>query len=246
MFAPIPETVTTVERCEEALRRSILSRRFAPGERLPAERKLAAQFGVNRVTVRSALGRLEAAGVVKARQGSGYTVREFLEHGGPSLLPGIVALARERGETTDVIRDLLLVRRHLAQAVLTRLAQGPLDPSRLDAFDAAVDRFAAVVDAPDAEVGEADLGVLAALLSATGSAVLALCLNPVSALVRDLPELRRAIYADPASNLAGWRALGGLLRSPALREDPASVLDAVAGLLAARDVAALALLEAQS
>ncbi len=240
MFEPLPDPRTTVQRCEEALRRSIVERRFAPGERLPPERRLAEQFGVNRVTVRSALGRLVAAGLVRARQGSGYTVRDFIEHGGPDLIPEMFALASTRAEEVEVVRDLLLVRRHLAGAVLARLAEDPPSAAALDAFDVAVDAFEEVVGAPDDVVGEADLAVVASLVAATGSAVLALCLNPVSAAVRDLPGLRRAIYADPASNLAGWRALGARLRSPPPADDPGPTLAAAVRLLEARDVAALA------
>lgn len=237
MFAPLTKTASTVERCEDALRRSILERQLQPGERLPPERRLAEQFGVNRVTVRSALARLSAAGLVESRQGSGYTVRDFVQHGGPALIPGVLALAEE-DDVCGVIADLLLVRRHLAQAVLARLVSGPLDVEALGRFDAAVDAFEAALG-DDEAVAEADLVVVSALIAATGSAVLALCLNPISAVVRELPRLRRAIYADPASNLVGWRALGVLLRSSSLRGDPDAVLSQVASLLAARDEAAL-------
>jgi GntR family transcriptional repressor for pyruvate dehydrogenase complex len=45
-----------------------------PGERLPSERDLAAQFGVSRPTVREAMIALEIAGLVEIRSGSGVYV----------------------------------------------------------------------------------------------------------------------------------------------------------------------------
>ncbi len=48
----------------------------APGERLPAERALAEQFGVGRPTVREAMIALEIAGLVQIRSGSGVYVLE--------------------------------------------------------------------------------------------------------------------------------------------------------------------------
>jgi GntR family phosphonate transport system transcriptional regulator len=42
-----------------------------PNDRLPAEAELAARFGVNRHTVRSAIGALEREGIVRAEQGRG-------------------------------------------------------------------------------------------------------------------------------------------------------------------------------
>ncbi len=52
----------------------ILSGGFAPGDRLPAERALAAEFGVSRPTVRQAVSALAARGLVEARVGSGTFV----------------------------------------------------------------------------------------------------------------------------------------------------------------------------
>ncbi|MGV1050168.1 MAG: FadR/GntR family transcriptional regulator [Solirubrobacterales bacterium] len=54
------------------LRRAIELGRFLPGDRLPPERELAVQLGVSRVTLRSALGELEAVELLKrVRRGSG-------------------------------------------------------------------------------------------------------------------------------------------------------------------------------
>jgi GntR family transcriptional regulator/MocR family aminotransferase len=56
------------------LRQRILSGSLAPGNRLPAARRLAADLGVNRITVESAYDELQADGLVTARQGSGTYV----------------------------------------------------------------------------------------------------------------------------------------------------------------------------
>lgn len=49
---------------------------FRPGDRLPTEFQLASQFGVNRHTVRRALGELEEKGLIRVEQGRGTFVRE--------------------------------------------------------------------------------------------------------------------------------------------------------------------------
>jgi GntR family phosphonate transport system transcriptional regulator len=48
--------------------------RYAPGDRLPSEAQLATRFGVNRHTVRRALGELQAEGLLHARRGAGVFV----------------------------------------------------------------------------------------------------------------------------------------------------------------------------
>ena len=75
---------------------------------------------------------------------------------------------------------------------------------------------------------------MTALLDATGSAVLGLCINPVSGALQALPQLRRAIYADPQDNAEGWRTLGLWLA------DPSRVpVDVLVAALEARDAASL-------
>ncbi|MGV2981267.1 phosphonate metabolism transcriptional regulator PhnF [Camelimonas sp. ID_303_24] len=58
----------------DALAADIAAGRLGPGARLPAEADLAAQFGVNRHTVRRALAALAADGLVRATQGRGTFV----------------------------------------------------------------------------------------------------------------------------------------------------------------------------
>lgn len=50
-----------------------------PGERLPSMRSLAARYSVTPPTIRQALGRLQASGVVEIRHGSGVYVRSRQE-----------------------------------------------------------------------------------------------------------------------------------------------------------------------
>ncbi len=47
---------------------------YLPGERLPSEARMAQRFGVNRHTLRAALARLAAEGLIRARRGAGVFV----------------------------------------------------------------------------------------------------------------------------------------------------------------------------
>ncbi|WP_149258450.1 PLP-dependent aminotransferase family protein [Actinomadura sp. K4S16] len=65
---------------EQALRAAIRTGRLAPRARLPATRRLAAELGLSRGTVKAAYDQLVAEGYLAARQGSG-TVVARLPHG---------------------------------------------------------------------------------------------------------------------------------------------------------------------
>lgn len=97
---------------------------------------------------------------------------------------------------------------------------------------AAVDRLdeAASSGASTAELARADLEVTGALVEATSSAVLRLCLNPVAEVLAGLPELRDAMYAEPAANVTAWRALIAALDAP-----PADLVGVMMGAIEERD-----------
>jgi DNA-binding FadR family transcriptional regulator len=232
--APVPRT-STVDTCADAIRRAIVQGELDIGSRLPPERALATQFAVNRVTVRSALARLAREGLLSVRQGSGYVVQDFRRQAGPDLISEIAALATARGRLA-VIEDLLLVRRHLARAVLEKLEGGVSEKARAR-IGAAIDHLEALTDkgATTTELAEADAEVLARIVEASGSAVLQLCLNPVLAISRSMPDLREAIYADARESVQAFRALVAWLES-GRREGIDSIVEA----LGARDARTLA------
>lgn len=93
------------EEVFEQIASGVLSGEMQPGEALPSERRLAEMLGVSRPTVREALKRLSAAGLVEVRQGGLTTVRDFRRYAGMDLLPRLLL----RGDRLDisVARSLL-------------------------------------------------------------------------------------------------------------------------------------------
>jgi len=226
--------MTSGDTCYSTLRREILSGSFAPGERLPPERKLAENFGVGRVTVRSALTRLAAANLLSVRQGSGYVVQNYRREGGPDLLRDVVEIAAHSGAFLDMARDLLHVRRHLARAVLERVAERAPTVDIRARFTRAVDAFEADMDGDLEILVQRDLDILSVLLDATGSPVLGLCINPISSVLRAFPQLGKAMYSEPRENLMGWRLL-----AEALSGGETMDAETLVGFLEQRDIQTL-------
>ena len=91
----------------EKLETMILEGTLQPGQRLPPERALAEQFGVSRPSLREAVQRLAAKGLLNSRQGGGNFVTENL---GASFSDPLIQLLENRPEAH---RDLLEFRRTL-------------------------------------------------------------------------------------------------------------------------------------
>jgi DNA-binding FadR family transcriptional regulator len=92
----------TVERLLTVIKLGLV----ATGERFPAERKLAAQLGISRLTLREALSELQRAGYVRSRRGrSGGT---FVTYTPPA--PGQRELRRLAREEGDKLADALTFR----------------------------------------------------------------------------------------------------------------------------------------
>ncbi|QDN84347.1 GntR family transcriptional regulator [Streptomyces sp. RLB3-6] len=65
------------QQIADDLRALIDTGQFQPGDRLPLTRELIAQYGVTGETIRQAIIKLKAAGLVTSRQGSGVYVRAW-------------------------------------------------------------------------------------------------------------------------------------------------------------------------
>jgi GntR family transcriptional regulator len=86
-----------------ALRDRISRGEIRPGERFPGEPVLASKLGVSRVTLRRALDRLEAEGLIERRAGSGTYLRPS-ENAGPMIadLANVLTHLVEMGRKTAV------------------------------------------------------------------------------------------------------------------------------------------------
>jgi DNA-binding FadR family transcriptional regulator len=114
----------TVERLLTLIKLGVVG----PGERFPAERELAAQLGISRLTLREAIGELQQAGYVQSRRGrSGGT---FVTGTPPAPdRRELRRLAREDGDKlTDALTFRVAVEAGAAEALAHLVAQSAARP----------------------------------------------------------------------------------------------------------------------
>ena len=154
-----------VQRLEEM----ILEGTLKAGERLPAERALAEQFGVSRPSLREAIQKLVARGLLVSRQGGGNYVVESL---GATFSDPLLHLLESNPEAQ---RDLLEFRHTLEAscAYYAALRATEVDRERLRVvFEQLQSCYEGVDEVSRAEEGEADASFHLAIAEASHNAVL--------------------------------------------------------------------------
>ncbi len=179
------------EQVADSIRDAILDGSLSPGDRLPPERKLAERFGVNRSSVREALGRLQALRLVEARQGGGIFVRDFLAEGGLAMLPYLISPSGSAD--LRMIGDVLEVRAVFC-AFLAEQAALRAQPQDLSALRAALDELEAAASLSERQ--RLDFEFFRTLAGATRNRVMLLVVNAIRRVYRENALLFEELYDD--------------------------------------------------
>ncbi|MBA1232005.1 GntR family transcriptional regulator [Pseudomonas viridiflava] len=153
----------------EQLEKMILEGTLKSGGRLPAERALAEQFGVSRPSLREAIQKLTAKGLLVSRQGGGNYVVENI---GSTFSDPLLHLLES---SPDAQRDLLEFRHTLEAscAYYAAMRATEMDRERLRmAFESLLDCYSRADEVSRAEEGEADANFHLAIAEASHNAVL--------------------------------------------------------------------------
>ena len=205
--------------CEE-----ILSGRYEPGEKLPTQRALAAEMGVNMASVREAVKRLEQLRLVEVRHGDAMRVRAWREHGGLDVITHV--LFRAGGLDTDTLASLLEARR-LMLAESARLAAERRTREQAERLAELAGAFAKAADAPAAQA--LDFAFMTELVEASGNVVFVLILNSIRELYFERAELFHAVVAE-REELAPLYAHAAAAVSARDADAAADAIAALAGL----------------
>src|SRR3954454_22943169 len=179
----------------------VLAGRYAPGERLPTQRALAAELRVNMASVREGIKRLEQLGLVEVRHGDAMRVRDWRLHGGPDVLVHLIE--REGALDVEMVRAVMEARR-LLLTESARLAAARRSGGQATLLTALAVQLEAAED--DKAAQHLDFAWYAVLIEAAGNVVFLLVMNSIRAIYLDRLELFRPIVADRAALLPRYRA----------------------------------------
>ena len=180
MFRPV-RRVRAYEAIVEQVEMAIRNGDLLPGDRLPSERDLMAQFVLSRSTVREALRVLESNGLVRSRPGEQRGV-EVLAFSTRSLSQSIHSLVQlERLTLPDLIFFRMLV-----EGTLSGLAAGFRTEANLQTLKDSIGQMRAAADTTADAFSEADVAFHEVISEIAGNRLLIVCNGVVRASVYNL------------------------------------------------------------
>jgi GntR family transcriptional regulator, transcriptional repressor for pyruvate dehydrogenase complex len=192
------------------LEKHIVEGKLKPGEALPPERELAKRLGVSRPSLREALLKLEARGIVQVRRGGGFAVNDVTA---PTMTDPLIHLLYLYPRAAEDVLEM----RHGLEAVAASLAALRATPANLRKLKAAfvkMERVRAKAD-PLAQA-EADAEFHLMIAEASHNVALLHVTRGIFNLMRkSVHHARYALLDEQAEN----RAL--------LREQHEAILDAI-------------------
>jgi len=185
-LSPLTKTRLHQEIVEQ-MKDRIIRGDLPAGSRLPPERELAEQLGVNRTTVREALHKLESMGLLEIKHGSGIFVRDFLESGSLELARHMLFL--DGKVNVGVLANLQELRRILLPEISACAAsnRSEKDLHELEAV---------VLGADDVPLEEKDWRVHNIIARASGNLLFVILLNSFTGLTRDAARLYFEVEAN--------------------------------------------------
>jgi len=176
-----------------ALLEAVLDGRYAPGEKLPTQRALAADLDVTMSSLREALKRLEQMGLIEVRHGDAMRVRDWRAHGGVDVVAHLVL--RSGAVDPGVLGDVLEAR-ELMLRELARLAAERRDDAEAARLLELAATFAVTNDARAAQA--VDFAFFHAVAEAARNIVFLLILNAIRDAYFEHAD-RVPVTADPGA-----------------------------------------------
>lgn len=130
LFQKIVTDETIADRAYTALKDLLESGSFAPGQKLPSENEIAHQLNISRVTLRTALQKLELLGYVDRKRGVGtFVLGSHKKHmdAGIERLVSISDVMRQRGHIPGT-REIVVAAENADELIASQLQINVGDP----------------------------------------------------------------------------------------------------------------------
>ncbi len=189
MFAPVGLGRSLTQQVEFELTEAIRTGKYLPGNKIPTENELCQMFNVSRTSIREAVKKMSALGIVDVKRGSGVYVSEI----SIKNASGILNMFFELSSDVDVILQTINTRLILEPALAAQAASYRNEEHLALLKNNMIAMRNCNLNDKKKEA-ELDNDFHRILLSITNNEVLELLLSPIFNL---MPKFKTIVYAKP-------------------------------------------------
>ncbi len=188
LFSRITDAQTLSQKIERKIELAIRDKKLPVGSKLPTEHELCKMFGVSRTSLREALRRLNARGLVDIRKGSGMYVADYNVSDAISSLLLYYDLKFDKDLILHINQARLMFEPEIAKLAAKNRTRGNLKEIKETIKDL-------IECDPDHIQEEADIinRFHAKITEATGNSFVIISMEPIFSLI---PRMRNFIYAN--------------------------------------------------
>jgi DNA-binding FadR family transcriptional regulator len=178
------------------LRDQILDGELAPGDRVPSERSLSEELGVNRHAVREALKRLQQAGLVRISQGGATRVLDWRQNAGLDLLLDL--MRQGDAPPPELVGAVLEMRASVGVDVVRRCAERASKDQRAEIGRRAAAAAALALAAEHEALVDSYVRLWELIVDGSDNLAYRLALNSLNSALTAFPDLAGALApTDP-------------------------------------------------
>ncbi|RRQ47996.1 FadR family transcriptional regulator [Maribacter algicola] len=189
MFTSIGQEKSITQQIEFELTKAIRTGSYLPGHKLPTENELCQLFNVSRTSVREAVKKMSAKGIVEVKRGSGVYVSEISINSASENLNMFFELSSDE----DIILQTINARLILEPTLAAQAAKSRTENQLVILKDNMAAMYKCDLKDKKKET-ELDNDFHRTLLSIADNSVLELLLNPIFNL---MPKFKSIVYAKP-------------------------------------------------
>lgn len=189
MFTPLRPNKSLTQRVEYELTEAIRAGKYLPGNKIPTEHELCEVFNVSRTSIREAVKKMSARGIVDVKRGSGVYVSEMSIKNTSEILNLFFELSTDKNIILQTINTRLILEPALAsQAAIYR------NHNHLELLRNNMIQMQKCALGDKIKETELDNDFHRTLLSIANNKVLELLLSPIFNL---MPKFKTAVYVKP-------------------------------------------------
>jgi GntR family transcriptional repressor for pyruvate dehydrogenase complex len=191
LFQAIERGTTLANRVTRQMEYLIVEGHLKPGDRLPAERELAQQFGVSRTVVREAVRALVAKGLLAVRPGSGTVVSSPTKDAVSQSMSLLLRTAQ-----FEIDYDKVHEIRRILEVEIAALAAQRRTPQDLERMEEILRQASEIVEDRNC-FAECDVAFHAALARATHNELFPILLDSVVDIMLKVREMGFSVPGTP-------------------------------------------------